>query len=128
MRDEELIIPSFKLFFESSQSVRNVLIDSIKNRHVVYFYYEGDDQIAKGYRWVEPVCFGYNSHGKELVRAFQLRENPSKSHHKPMWRLFRVDKISDISQSLKRFNKPRRGYNKLGDKTMSKVLINAKFK
>lgn len=122
-------LPSFKcLFLESTRSVKDILVDSIKHRYVIYFYYEGDDQISKGYRWVEPVCFGYSSKGKPLVRAFQLREDPSRSHHKPMWRLFRADKIHDISQSVKRFNRVRKGYNRGGDATMSRVLINSKFK
>lgn len=123
-----VIIPSFKLFFEAvDDNVKNTLIDSIEGRYVTYFYYSGDKHIAKGYRWVEPVCLGYSLAGNLVVRAFQLRENPSKSHHKPMWRLFRLDRISDISQSLRRFNTPRPGYNPDGDRSMRKVIINSQF-
>jgi predicted DNA-binding transcriptional regulator YafY len=117
-----------QLFYEETSSDIKTIKDSIKNRNSILFYYEGDDKIERGYRWVEPVAFGYSKDGNGLLRAFQTKEKPSKSKHKPMWRLFRTDKISKISKSLKKFNKPRKGYNPNGDRTMATVEINAKFK
>ena len=45
----------------------------------------------------------------------------------PGWRLFRVDKIFTYKPTMDKFNEPRPNYNPNGDKTMSKVILNAKF-
>lgn len=121
---------SFKKFLCEAKKSDNtsILKNAIRNRNVVYFYYEGDKNISPGYRQVEPVALGYSKANNLVLRAFQLRENPSYSQHKPMWRLFRVDKISDISKSLRKFNTSRKGYNRTGDKSMNSMIINAKFK
>lgn len=117
---------SFKqLFYES---VEDDLEKSIRNRNVIYFYYEGDDKISRGYRWVEPVAYGLSKDGNGLLRAYQLREEPSKSKIGKGWRLFRTDKIKKTSISLRKFNRPRKGYNPNGDRSMDKMMINSKFK
>lgn len=118
----------FKLFLESENKDIDLIKKSIKNRNTILFYYEGDKNISRGYRWVEPVAFGYSKDGNGLLRAFQIKEKPSKSGHKPQWRLFRTDKISNVSASLRKFNQPRKGYNKTGDKAMKDLVINAVFK
>lgn len=118
-----------QLFYEKSDSdIINSIKESIRNRNTILFYYEGDENIDRGYRWVEPVAYGYSKNGNGLLRAFQIKETPSLSKHKPMWRLFRTDKISKISISLRKFNRPRKGYNPYGDNSMDIVEINAKFK
>lgn len=119
---------SFKQLFYESKSIESDLIKSIKNRNAIYFYYEGDNKIARGYRWVQPVAYGLSKDGNGLLRAYQIKDTPSKSKSGEGWRLFRTDKIFDISNSLRKFNKPRKGYNKHGDKSMHKLIINAKFK
>ena len=121
---------SFKqLFYESAKPDElETIKKSIKNRNTILFYYEGDNKIAKGFRWVEPVAFGFSKDGNGLLRAFQIKDKPSKSGHKPSWRLFRTDKIKKVSTSLKKFNKPRKGYNPNGDKCIHDVIINSKFK
>lgn len=120
---------SFKQFLkESSNNTEELIKKSIQNRNTILFYYEGDKNIDRGYRWVEPVAFGISKKGNKLLRAFQIKEHPSKSGHIPMWRLFRVDRISKISTSLKKFNRVRKGYNPDGDRGMSEVIINTKFK
>lgn len=112
----------------SKEPVEDVVIESIKNRNTLRFYYEGDKHIAPGYRWVEPYAYGYSPRdGGGLLRAFQIREEPTKSGHKPMWRLFRTDKIRNISRSVRKFNTPRKGYNPHGDRSMAQVVVNAKF-
>jgi len=120
---------SFKQFlFESSQEDLDLIQHSIKNRNTILFYYEGDNKISRGYRWVEPVAFGYSKDGNGLLRAYQTKEKPSKSGSKPLWRLFRTDKISKVTKSLKKFNRPRKGYNPLGDKGIHTLVVNSKFK
>ena len=117
---------SFKqLFFEKKE---DDLINSIKNRNTVLFYYEGDKYVDRGYRWVEPVAYGKSKDGFGLLRAYQIKDKPSKSRKGKGWRLFRTDKIHDINKSLRKFNKPRKNYNPNGDNTMDKVIVNAKFK
>lgn len=119
----------FKQFLtESSQKDVDIIIQSIKNRNTISFYYEGDKDIARGYRWVEPVAYGISRKGNKLLRAFQIKEKPSKTGQKPMWRLFRVDKINNVSKSLRKFNQPRKGYNPNEDKAMQELIVNAKFK
>jgi hypothetical protein len=118
-----------QLFYEKTDSdIVKSIKGSIRNRNTILFYYEGDENIARGYRWVEPVAYGYSKDGNGLLRAFQIKEKPSLSKHKPMWRIFRTDKISDVSKSLRKFNRPRKGYNPHGDRSMDTVEINAKFK
>ena len=116
----------FKQLF--NESIESDLENSIRNRNTILFYYEGDDKIKKGYRWVEPVAYGKSRGGNGLLRAYQVKEEPSKSKKGKGWRLFRTDKIHDVTKSLRKFNQPRKGYNPNGDKTMERVIINAKFK
>lgn len=117
---------SFKqLFYES---VEDELTQAIRNRNVIYFFYEGDEKLGKGWRWVEPVAYGISKAGNGVIRAWQLREDPSVSKIGKGWRLFRTDKIKRLSISLRKFNRPRKGYNPTGDRSMGKMIVNAKFK
>ena len=45
----------------------------------------------------------------------------------PGWRLFRVDKILSFSPTGDKFDAPKPNYNPDGDRSMSRVIINAKF-
>lgn len=105
--------------------------DSIKNRQVVSIYYTGDEPGGKGLRIIEPVCLGYSRAGNLVLRAWDtdgashtayLGEQP-----KPSWRLFRLDKIVMFKQTGDIFNDPKPNYNFNGDRSMTSVLINAKF-
>ena len=119
----------FKQFLkESTEKNEDNIVSSIENRNTILFYYSGDKNISRGYRWVEPVAYGESIRGHKLLRAFQIKEKPSKTGQTPMWRLFRVDKISNVSKSLRKFNRPRKGYNPNGDKAMKELIVNAKFK
>ena len=94
---------SFKqLFYESAKPDElETIKKSIKNRNTILFYYEGDNKIAKGFRWVEPVAFGFSKDGNGLLRAFQIKDKPSKSGHKPSWRLFKLIKLKRCQHHLK---------------------------
>jgi predicted DNA-binding transcriptional regulator YafY len=105
--------------------------DSIKKRQVVSIYYTGDEPGGKGLRIIEPVCLGYSKAGNLVLRAWDtdgashtayLGEQP-----KPSWRLFRLDKIVMYKPTGGTFNEARPNYNLNGDKSMTSVLINAKF-
>jgi hypothetical protein len=45
----------------------------------------------------------------------------------PDWRYFKIDKIDSIQPTGENFDTIRPNYNPNGDKSMIKVVINAKF-
>jgi hypothetical protein len=45
----------------------------------------------------------------------------------PGWRLMRLDKIMTFKPTGDNFTTPRPGYNFNGDKSMTRVIINAQF-
>lgn len=107
------------------------VIDAVKNRKRVIIYYDGDEPGGRGLREIEPVCFGYSKANNPVLRAWDL-EGSSHTAYKgeqplPGWRLFRVDKISSFKPTGEIFNEIRPDYNTRGDKTMSRVIINAKY-
>jgi predicted DNA-binding transcriptional regulator YafY len=107
------------------------MTDSIKKRNVVTIYYDGNDNGGKGYRTIEPVCLGFSKRDNMVLRAWE-REGASysaqnKGNVLPGWRLFRVDKIFTYKPSFDNFDEVRPNYNPQGDKSMIRVLVNAKF-
>ena len=107
------------------------VIDAIRNKNRIVIFYDGDEPGGRGLREIEPVCFGYSKAGNAVVRAWDLE---GASHRgflgkKPLpgWRLFRLDKILSFSPTGENFSSPRPRYNPNGDKTMRRVVINAKF-
>jgi hypothetical protein len=107
------------------------IVNAIKNRDKIVIYYDGDEPGGKGLRNIEPVCFGYSKAGNPVLRAWD-DEGASHTAYKgeqplPGWRLFRVDKIQSFKPSGEKFNTPKPGYNVNGDKSMTKVIINAVF-
>jgi len=107
------------------------IVDAIKKRDKVVIYYDGDEPGGKGLREIEPVCFGYSKSDNPVLRAW---DNTGASHTAykgeqplPGWRIFRVDKIMSFKPTNEKFNEPRPNYNPNGDKSMVKVIINAKF-
>ena len=45
----------------------------------------------------------------------------------PGWRLFNLNKIASWKPSGENFTEPRSNYNFNGDKSLSRIIINAKF-
>jgi predicted DNA-binding transcriptional regulator YafY len=109
----------------------NSMTDAIKKRQQVVIYYLGDEPGGNGLRTIEPVCLGYSKSGNQVLRAFDLEGASHRAYlgEKPLpsWRMFRVDKIVSLKPTGQQFNTPRPGYNKNGDKSMTKVIINAVF-
>jgi len=110
---------------------KDQIIDAITNRRVCVIYYNGDEPGGRGLRVIEPVAFGYSKRGNPVLRAWDY-EGASHTAYlgkKPLpgWRLFRVDRITYYQPSAETFNEPRPNYNPNGDKSMSKVIVNAKF-
>jgi len=109
----------------------NDIQKSIKDRNVTTIYYDGDNPGGTGIREIEPVCVGYSKAGNLVLRAWDLEgaSHTATIGEKPLpgWRLFRVDKIFTYKPTMDTFNEPRPGYNPNGDKSMSSVILNAKF-
>lgn len=102
-------------------------MDSIRKRSIVAIYYAGDETINKGYREIEPVAYGDSLAGNPVVRAWQIRGATDTPDNMPGWRFFRVDRIVNWNNTLQTFNTPRPNYNPNGDRSMSRVYLNAVF-
>ena len=110
---------------------KDQVIDAIKQRRVCAIYYDGDEPGGKWLRVIEPVCFGDSKSGNPVLRAWD-KEGASHTAYKgekplPGWRMFRIDKTQFIRPTTETFDTPRPNYNPNGDKSMSRVLINAVF-
>ena len=107
------------------------MTSSIKKRNLVTIYYGGNDNGGKGYRTIEPVCLGFSKKDNMVLRAWEVEgasySAKNKGNFLPGWRLFRVDKIFTYKPTLDKFNTVRPKYNPTGDKSMIRVLVNAKF-
>lgn len=107
------------------------VVDAIKKKRRVIIYYDGDEPGGKGLRIIEPVCFGYSKKGNPVLRAWDLEGSSHRGYlgKKPLpsWRLFRIDKIITFKPTMEKFNEIRPNYNPNGDKSMSRVIINAIF-
>ena len=107
------------------------VINSIRNKNRVIINYDGEEPGGRGLREIEPVCFGYSKRGNPVLRAWDL-EGASHRGFKgekplPSWRLFRLDRIMSLTPTGNSFDTPRPNYNPTGDKSMNRVIINAKF-
>ena len=105
--------------------------DAISKKNKCVIYYIGDEPGGKGLREIEPVCLGYSKAGNLVLRAWDY-EGSSHTAYKgkqplPGWRLFRLDKITMFRPTEDNFEEPRPNYNFNGDRSMTKVLINAQF-
>ena len=89
---------------------RDKIADAIQNKDVVYIYYAGDDTVNKGYRTIEPFVLGRSKAGNLVLRAWQQAgatdrgNNPTRKNDEiPGWRLFRVDGITSLVKTLRKF-------------------------
>jgi predicted DNA-binding transcriptional regulator YafY len=105
--------------------------DTITNKNLVTIYYDGKDNGGKGFRTIEPVCLGYSKKGNLVLRAWEVEGSSwsasNDGNFLPGWRLFRLDKIFTYQPTQDKFIVSRPKYNPNGDKSMTRVLINAKF-
>jgi predicted DNA-binding transcriptional regulator YafY len=105
--------------------------DAIKNKRKIIIYYDGDEPGGKGLREIEPVCLGTSRAGNKVLRAWDLVGASHRAYlgEKPLpgWRFFRLDKILSLMPTGQNFNKMRPKYNVNGDKSMTSIIINAKF-
>jgi len=119
----------------------NTIKDAVTNKHICNLRYMNDDKLPRGseHRVIQPVAYGM-SNGKKpnpVVRAYQTSGPSLKVNEKgvplPDWRLFRVDRMNSFTpvsgegdEIFKTFTEPPM-YNKVGDKSMSRMDYNSKF-
>lgn len=124
------LIPLVKSLITEIASLDDIQ-KSIKNKNVITIYYDGDIPGGKGYRRIEPVCVGYSKAGNLVLRAWDIdgasHTNTTGEQPLPGWRLFRIDKIFTYQPTADNFTQMRDGYNIAGDKSMTRVILNAKF-
>jgi len=94
---------------------KNILL-AIKNKRCLEFYYNG------GYRTAEPYCYGVSRKGNDLLRAFQTG-GYSESSEPANWKLFAVEKMSNITITDEEFSGNRPEY-KLNDPAMEDIYCN----
>ena len=124
------LISTLKSLLNEAASLSDVQ-NSIRNKKVMIIYYDGDDNGGKGYRTIEPVCLGYSKKGNLVLRAWETEgsswSSKNKNNFLPGWRFFRLDKIFTYKPTMDNFTEVRPNYNPNGDRSMSRVIINAKF-
>jgi hypothetical protein len=111
---------SFKILIEQSLSGRKTkpLVDAIKNRNPVTFYYSGPtkpekESVKRGTRIrAEIVAMGLSKKGNVIVRAYVQPPSVSKKgYSKTNWRTFIVDRMSNIDVlTNETFDTKRPGY------------------
>jgi len=90
----------------------SVIVNSIRNKYLLEFYYDG------GSRIVEPHCYGLTTKGNEGLRAYQV--DGYSSSGEMGWKMFDMGKARSIKALNQSFNNPRSGY-KRGDRGMSRI-------
>jgi hypothetical protein len=116
--------------YETYQQVLNEavanykIINAIKNKLTVRFYYDGDKNNQKGYREGDIYAFGESTKGNPVIRVYQLRGTTAS--RVPEWKMFRVDKIRDM-EYIGEFERPQAKFNAGGDNSMQQVYNIVEF-
>lgn len=110
----------------------NEVSDVITNHNYVDITYSDELNNAPGKRLIQPYAYGITTAGNECLRAFQIGGDTLRGE--PKWKLFLLKRITSWHPRKQTFNipPPMQGYNapdynKNGDGTMAKVILQAKF-
>ena len=123
-----------------TENVSNQVIkDCVTNKTTCDLKYLDDEKLPNGSqsRTIQPVAYGYSKKNNPVIRAYQTSGPSLKVNKKgvplPDWRLFRVDRMNSFSpvsgegdEIFTSFDEPPM-YNKVGDKSMSRMDYNSKF-
>ena len=105
--------------------------DAISQRKVIYINYNGDEPGGKGLRKIEPVCFGVNTLGHDVLSALEIEGASHRGLLKKRtmqgWRYFLVKDILSVSVTDEVFDEVRTGFNPNGDKRMVSIYIMSQF-
>lgn len=115
---------------------RESLLKAMDERKRISIYYDSPYGTEdKGWRRVEPYCYGLNTSGNMVLRAFQLNgasDTPEGKPNDPLtkipgWRMFRIDGIKNVNfGGGDTFDEPREGYNP-NDKDMRTIYRSVSF-
>ncbi|MFT3880212.1 MAG: hypothetical protein QM703_11195 [Gemmatales bacterium] len=98
-------------------SISEKLISAISDMSRLGVMYNGG-----GKRIILPCCIGFNSHGNELLRAYQ--ESGYSEEGEPLgWKLFRVDRFDDVALEGSHFDQHPLGYNQYGDAAIPDIIM-----
>lgn len=111
---------------------RSEVEEAIQTHRTCRIYYEGDETMAKGWRWVEPYVLGLSKAGNPILRAYQIQGVTDTEQ--PGWKTFRLDKITSWVRTPKMFYTPISDrdsrvpkYNSNGDRSMITIYKQAQF-
>ena len=108
------------------------VLDAIKKKQKVVIYYDGDEPGGRGLREIEPVCLGRMRGTNSLAVRSWDEDGASHTAYKgeqplPGWRIFLLPKILSLKPTGENFTQMRPNFNPNGDKSMSSIIIIAKF-
>lgn len=127
-----------KMFFELLQeqnilktSKTQPLVDAIRQRHPITFYYTGPqkpekERVLPGTRQSgEPVALGLSKKGNLIIRVFVPSPNVSKKGlDKTQWRTFMVSRMSNVKiDNEVKFDEKRPQYKEGDDNSMSVTYV-----
>jgi hypothetical protein len=99
---------------------RDQIINIMDNRTICSLNYDdNEDPGGKGTRWIEIYAYGSSKAGNDVVRVYQIGGDTKTIQ--PGWKLFRVDRMLNLTKLSGRFNTPRPKFNENGDKSMANV-------
>jgi len=114
---------------------RSQVESAIEKRQRIRIYYKGEDDEVSGYRNIEPYVLGLSKADNPILRAWQV--NGVTDTETPMWKTFRLDKITDWRPFPNFFfdtprdrpnNSSAPEYKENGDDSMTTIYKQAKFK
>lgn len=109
----------------------DLLLKAINWGMILQIDYKGeDDDLYKGHeRTIYPVAFGQSKDGKYLIRGYHLKgwSISRGGHLQKEWRMFRADRILNMTFTGAFFRLAPDGYNPDGDKGIGKLLGKADF-
>jgi predicted DNA-binding transcriptional regulator YafY len=95
--------------------MREQIISAIEKRNVISFLYEDETRI------VEPFTLGFHKETDNLILSAWWIEGYSESNNRPPWRLYKVEKMSNLKILEEKAATYRVGYNSR-DSRMSRIL------
>jgi predicted DNA-binding transcriptional regulator YafY len=106
------------------KAVVTAIVNAINGHYQLSIFYMGDKENAPGWRTIQPYVYGLSKYtGNQLLRAYWV-SGKSVSHHFPRWRLYRLDRIGNItSNTTQIFDKAKPLYNFFWDRSMSARFV-----
>jgi len=84
--------------------MKDIICDAIKNKKLLQFRY--DDRV----RVVEPHLLGRNTAEHDVLSAYLVR-GYTESDARPLWRLYLMREMKQLSVLDESFSEPRKDYN-----------------